>query len=567
MIEIDFIPTRLGLFNTVKSEKEIEYNIDMIRVPETPSNIFTFADGGIGYICNGEIAQAVRSVNYTDENPTFDIYSIENIKKTGRFKENARLNKTLDNEFKSKINSKTEIKVTLLKNDIQLNSESELHTELFKYLQTKHHLLNIKGGSFMPDWDNRNDLPERMYTAETTWSEMSAETTRNEETKNEYVRRQVTVNNMKRRFSSSMNISGYEITHDGIKYSSSVANRIGRELTCKEGKTLDSETLDNMSVQQAVNLDMLHSMTKSIIVDRNNKIDKENRRMKGIIDFFFKADDGKAIKFDLLKDKEKYFINKLNNLIRKYIKSCGDRLNDVDLERLKNAIKIKDVDTKLVMIKGYIECTKLDLEEMYSNAVEKANIVINEIQNYKFANTLCMRYKERLYRIAEEYRKATGRLLEIQNFKVQITELNKEIILDNKNAIKQLNKEDRELKKLLREENKHLSRINRALNRNKLTDTMFRDYITEKTEIKIKEECNILLNISSKIINSDIQNKIEYDITKQIKLQTQLNHILDGLYEIQDGVEYSLDLLKLTNNITNINRDMFYDKYRNYVCA
>lgn len=561
--EIDNVPVRMGMFNNVKSEKEIKYNINMIRNPETTKNLLVFAEGETGFVSNGEIACVERSEMYSDIYPAFNIYLSVNTKKSKRFKENARLHKALGEDFVSSVGSKTIIETELIAENVVINTESDFVLKLIGYLSDRQPILNLDGGAFDLEY-NRDEVREKVYREDTVWTEINTSTRLKGESDKEYKSRISTLKNMGRRFASSTDIKGLYTTKSGKKYSNSAVNRIGASISA-ECKTMTRDGLNTMKVQQVVNFDMLTSMVKSKCVYENNIIDEKNKEVRKVMDLYFKGDNGKLIKFEKVQDKDKYIKKSINTMIEQHMKQ--NPCNDVDLETLKKAHRVKDIGEKKALLNGILEIDLMHVEQDYYMMKEQAETTVNFLSNYQYADTLNSRDREKLSRIADDYRKATGKVLEIQGLKAKVVNLSKEIIADNKEAIKQLGKEDKEIKSMLREENKHLSRINRALKKNIFTETTYNDYKTSKFDIILKEECEKLIELSNKIIESDIQNKIEYDMSKQINLQVHLNSILNRDFEIQAGCGYSLDWLNLENVHLKLNIEDYTPRYRRYKCA
>lgn len=561
--EIDNVPVRMGMFNNVKSEKEIKYNINMIRNPETTKNLLVLAEGETGFISNGEIVCAERSKIYSDMYPAFNIYLDINTKKSKRFKENARLHKAIDEDFVSSVSSKTIIETKLIAENVVINTESDFVLKLIEYISDRQSILNLDGGAFDLEF-NRDEVREKIYKEDTIWTEINTTVRLKGESDKEYKSRISTLKNMGRRFASSTDIKGLYTTKSGKKYSNSAVNRIGASISA-ECKTMTRDGLNTMKVQQVVNFDMLTSMVKSKCVYENNIIDEKNKEARKIIDLYFKGDNGKLIKFEKVQDKDKYIKKAMNSMIEQHIKqnSC----NDVDLETLKKAHRVKDIEEKKTLLNGILEIDIVQIEQDYYLMKGQAETTVSFLSNYQYADTLNLRDREKLSRIAEDYRKATGKVLEIQGLKAQVVDLSKEIIADNKEAIKQLGKEDKELKAMLKEENKHLSRISRALKKNIFTETTYNDYKTSKFDIVLKEECEKLIELSNRVIESNIQNKIEYDMSKQRNLQVHLNSILNRDFEIQVGCDYSLDWFSLENVHLKLNIEDYSPRYRRVLCA
>lgn len=555
-----YIPIHNSIIDKDLSDIELENNFELFAHLQTSFNIMTMPTGDFGIICDGEMVVARRKSKFV-----YDIINIKNRKKVKRFKGKHKFKHGIDEKHKDPYveDEGDNIVETVIKSNVRIHSNISLYAEFLEYMMQHHKYLKSDGAQFWMPHDEAS-MQNLMYKPDTLWKDFITEDRLEGESDKMYNKRQGTLGNMNNRFVTQFCIDGMCVSKNGLEYAATMVNNINGIKKCDIIKPLDYEQLLEMTVSDVVDLDTKYSFIKPYCSFKNKQIKNSNKIFKEeIMQEYLTGNDGKKIKPAEILNKNKFINNRLNNVINKLIKqqNNAEETNENTLETLLKAKSIKEYDEKINIL-NYDLGLDINIEELERDYLAQKNIYnnfISQVQTYENTDKLSIRTKLDIFNIIEEHNKLTGNNLQIQNFKIQVVDLSNEIIKENKEIIKETS--NKESKKLLRETNANLRKLNKANKQNLYILSSYENYITSKIEIKLEETCNNLNNQIKRILEDENINKSEEYKYKLNTMVTYIENITNKEYAVEHFVSYSKNLFSMNNRMINC-RECDYMEYR-----
>lgn len=539
---IDTVSAIEGLTNDELTEKEIEYNI---RLPRYTNSIeySVMCNGHCGFVANGELITFRRNEYYTRENPVYDIVAETDRVKLKRYADDYKHKKYLDGLY---VDPASDVKrherwiTTELKTGVPIHNDYELRAVLMEVTSKRHgNNVYLNGGSFKED-NQSNKMNLFIYEKDEKWKDIYVEDYK-DESETAKKKRHLELKGMTDRIETSMNIKGQNTSSSSSKYSKSVLNNCNN-ITRGEVKCLNAEQFNDLTIEEVKYMDKINSLDKSSLVYKNNIVRYKRKE-------FYKALSNISKLMTKIEDKESYINDKIYSMVVKDIFG-GIKISQEEAIKLATLARTKYYKGKEKdLIEFYKEHTNKDFasvielcKQEYKKEKEIYKHDLYKVTHYEYINELPARDKFKLINVAKKYYKLTGERLEIQNFKIQTINLINAELEEHKEILR--NERDKEVKKAVRETDKQLRIIGRALKKGINKETIYRNYETAKTFIDFREACYEAIESINKMVNNEII-KSKYDMNNLIQIRSNLYDMLDKKYELRN--DFSMNYWNLNN--------------------